>query len=279
MPALFFPHRYPPLLRVAVLVLLSVFVSVLSKKYPNMESVSLTMAYPVQWTSMQEAGFWRQADNYLQSRAALESENIRLHAELIRAQPKLLEADILRNENRQLLALLDSIPQPPGKVTVAQVIAQNFSPGSQLLTVNMGARAGVFVGQPVLAAGGVAGQVIRVSPMSSQVALLSDLDSSIPVQPAGADTPLLVDGRGDIDRLAIPFQPRNTTLKVGDKLVTSGLGGRYPPGLNVGTISAVIHNGDQPFAQIAVQPAVRLGQLNTVLMLWDRPFPRPATTP
>ncbi|MHB1580280.1 MAG: rod shape-determining protein MreC [Acidithiobacillus sp.] len=279
MPALFFPRRYPPLLRVAVLIVLSVFVSVFSEKHPNIESVSLTMAYPVQWISMQEISFWQQANNYLQSRAALASENVRLRAELIRAQPKLLEADILRNENRQLLALLDSIPQPPGKVAVAQVIAQNFSPGSQLLVVNMGARAGIFVGQPVLATGGVAGQVVSVSPMSSEVALLSDLDSSIPVQPADSDTPLLVDGRGDIDSLAVPFQPRNTSLKVGDRLVTSGLGGRYPPGLNVGTISAVIHNGDQPFAQIAVRPAVRLGQLSTVLMLWDRPSPQPVVTP
>ena len=279
MPALFFPRRYPPLLRVAVLVLLTVFVSVFSEKHPNMESVSLTMAYPVQWISMQGTSFWQQADNYLQSRAELESENIRLHAELVDAQPKLLEADILRNENRQLLALLDSIPQPPGKVAVAQVIAQNFSASSQLLIVNMGARAGVFVGQPVLAAGGVAGQVVGVSPMSSQVALLSDLDSSIPVQPADSDTPLLVDGRGDIDSLAVPFQPRNTALKVGDRLVTSGLGGRYPPGLNVGTISAIVRNGDHPFAQIMVRPAVRLGQLSTVLMLWDNLSPRRAATP
>ena len=279
MPALFFPRRYPPLLRVAVLVLLTVFVSLFSEKHPSIDSVSLTIAYPVQWLSMRGTSVWQQADNYLQSRAALESENAQLRAELVRTRPKLLEAEILRNENRQLLALLDSIPHPPGKVAVAQVIAQNFSPGNQLLIVNMGARAGIYVGQPVLATGGVAGQVVSVSPMSSQVALLSDLDSSIPVQPADLDTPLLVDGKGDIDNLTVPFQPRNTSLKVGDRLVTSGLGGRYPPGLNVGTISAIVRNGDHSFAQIVVRPAVRLGQLSTVLMLWDSPSPRPAATP
>ncbi|MCK9189839.1 rod shape-determining protein MreC [Acidithiobacillus sp.] len=279
MPALFFPRRYPPLLRVAVLVLLTVFVSLFSEKHPSIESVSLTIAYPVQWLSMRGTRVWQQADNYLQSRAALESENAQLRAELVRTRPKLLEAEILRNENRQLLALLDSIPHPPGKVAVAQVIAQNFSPGNQLLIVNMGARAGIYVGQPVLATGGVAGQVVSVSPMSSQVALLSDLDSSIPVQPADSDTPLLVDGKGDIDNLTVPFQPRNTSLKVGDRLVTSGLGGRYPPGLNVGTISAIVRNGDHSFAQIVVRPAVRLGQLSTVLMLWDSPSPQPAAIP
>ncbi|MHB1632638.1 MAG: rod shape-determining protein MreC, partial [Acidithiobacillus sp.] len=85
MPALFFPRRYPPLLRVAVLVLLTVFVSVFSEKHPRIKSASLTVAYPVQWISMQGTSFWQQADNYLQSRAALESENARLRAELVRA--------------------------------------------------------------------------------------------------------------------------------------------------------------------------------------------------
>ena len=275
MPALFFPHRYPPLLRVAVLSLLTVFLTVFSERHPGLRNVGLTMAYPVQWANLQGANAWQQAARFLQSRAALASENARLRAELAQAQPDLLQAKILRVENRQLLALLDSIPQPPGKVAVAQVIAQNFSPSNQSITVDMGARNGVFVGQPVLAAGGVAGQVVSVSPMSSQVALLSDLGSSVPVQPVGSDLPLLVDGEGNLHQLIVPFQARDTALKRGDRLVTSGLGGRYPPGLMVGTITAIVRNGDQPFAQIAVQPAVRLGRLSTVLMLWSGPPSRP----
>ena len=277
MPALFFPHRYPPLLRIAVLSLLTVFITVFSERHPGLRNVGLTMAYPVQWVNLQGANAWQQTAHFLQSRAALASENARLRAELAQAQPDLLQAKILRVENRQLLALLDSIPQPPGKVAVAQVIAQNFSPSNQSVTVDMGARNGVFVGQPVLAAGGIAGQVVNVSPMSSQVALLSDLGSSVPVQPAGSDLPLLVDGKGNLHQLVVPFQARDTALKRGDRLVTSGLGGRYPPGLMVGTITAIVRNGDQPFAQIAVQPAVRLGRLSTVLMLWSGPPSRPTT--
>ncbi|MGE4530795.1 MAG: rod shape-determining protein MreC [Acidithiobacillus sp.] len=268
MPTLFFPRRYPPLLRVAVFVVLSVLIAAYSQKNPRLQGWAGTLSYPVLWINTQIVHIWQDTENYLQDRNALLREDEKLHRELQDLQPRLLEGEILRNENRQLLALLDSIPRPPGRVKVAEVISQNLSPGSQLVTVNIGSQAGVFVGQPVLADGGVAGQVISVSAMSSQVALLSDLDSSVPAQIAGTNIPLLVNGKGNIHQLIVPFQARNTALKQGDRLVTSGLGGRYPPGLNIGTISAVIHNGDEPFAQILVRPAVRLGQLNTVLVLW-----------
>ncbi len=273
MSALFFPRRYPPLLRVAVFVLLSIAVAAFSEKHPNLQNWSGILIYPVHWLDMQATNSWRVVDIYLQDRDTLLKDNQQMRRKLQALEPKVLEDEILRNENRQLLALLDSFPKPPGKLAVAQVIAENFSPGSQLITVNMGSRDGVQVGQPVLAAGGVAGQVVNTAPLSCQIALLSDLDSSLPAQLAGTNTPLLVRGKGNIHALSVPFQSRNTALKVGDRLVTSGLGGRFPPGLDIGTISAVIRNGDEPFAQISVQPAVQLGQLTTVLILWKHSTP------
>jgi rod shape-determining protein MreC len=276
MPALFFPRRYPPLLRVAAFVLLSIVIAGLSEKHPNMLNWSGNLTYPIHWLDLQVTENWRTVGQYLQDRRSLLAENAQMREKLKTLEPKLLENEILHNENRQLLALLDSFPQPPGKMAVAQVIAENFSPGSQLITVNLGSRNGVQVGQPVLAAGGVAGQVIHVADLSAQIALISDLDSSIPAQLAGTNLPLLVNGKGNIHWLSVPFQPRNTTLKAGDQLVTSGLGGRFPSGLHIGTISRVIHNGDEPFAQISVRPAVPLDQLTTVLILLkNKPTSRP----
>ncbi|MBE7563423.1 rod shape-determining protein MreC [Acidithiobacillus sp. HP-6] len=276
MPALFFPRRYPPLLRVAAFVLLSIVIAALSEKHPNMLNWSGNLTYPIHWLDLQATKNWRTVGEYLQDRRSLLAENAQLREKLKSLEPKLLENEILHNENRQLLALLDSFPQPPGRMAVAQVIAENFSPGSQLITVNLGSHNGVHVGQPVLAAGGVAGQVIHVADLSAQIALISDLDSSIPAQLAGTNLPLLVNGKGNIHWLSVPFQPRNTTLKAGDQLVTSGLGGRFPSGLHIGTISRVIHNGDEPFAQISVRPAVPLGQLTTVLILLkNKPTSRP----
>ncbi|PKY10623.1 rod shape-determining protein MreC [Acidithiobacillus marinus] len=273
MPALFFPRRYPPLLRVAALILLSLAVAAFSEKHPGLENWSGNLAYPVHWIDMQVADNWRALHQYLQDRNELLLQNKRLREKIKVMQPQLLENEILHNENRQLLALLDSFPRPPGEMATTQVIAENFSPGSQLITVNLGSINGVKVGQPVLAAGGVAGQVIHVAQRSAQIALISDLDSSIPAQLADTNMPLLVNGTGHINILSVPFQSRNTALKVGDHLVTSGLGGRFPPGLQIGTIADVVHNGDEPFAQISVRPSVSLGQLNTVLILLKNPPP------
>ena len=161
----------------------------------------------------------------------------------------------------------------------ARVIAENFTAGNQIITVDHGSNDGVFIGQAVLATGGVAGQVVTVGTMTSQIALLSDLDSSVPAQSAQNDQPLLVNGTGNPQELQIPFQARNTPLRAGEQLVTSGLGGRYPPGLPIGTIQSIRRNGTQAFADIKVRPAVALGRLNTVLLLWPRNQPQATNTP
>ena len=270
MPSLFFPRRIPQTVRLLALALFSVLLSAFTQGQGDLRSMALDAALPVQWFNGRTAALWDEVWRNLHSRAALEAENARLRQALAAAQPLLLDRDILRSENRQLLALLDSFPQAPGRVMAARVIAENFTAGNQIITVDHGQNDGVFIGQAVLAAGGLAGQVVAVGTMTSQIALLSDLDSSVPAQSAENDQPLLVNGTGNPRVLQIPFQARNTPLRAGERLVTSGLGGRYPPGLPIGTIQSIRRNGTQAFADIQVRPAVALGRLNTVLLLWPQ---------
>lgn len=279
MPSLFFPRRLPQSVRLLALGLLSVLLSVLTQGQGELRTLALDAALPVQWFNSRTAALWDEVVGNLQSRAALEAENAQLRRALAAAQPLLLDRDVLRSENRQLLALLDSFPQAPGRVMAARVIAENFTAGNQIITVDHGRNDRVFIGQAVLATGGVAGQVVTVGTMTSQIALLSDLDSSVPAQSAQNDQPLLVNGTGNPQELQIPFQARNTPLRVGEQLVTSGLGGRYPPGLPIGTIQSIRRNGTQAFADIKVRPAVALGRLNTVLLLWPRSQPQATNTP
>ena len=279
MPSLFFPRRLPQSARLLALGLLSVLLSVLTQGQGELRTMALDAALPVQWFNSRTAALWDEVVGNLQSRAALEAENAQLRRALAAAQPLLLDRDVLRSENRQLLALLDSFPQAPGRVMSARVIAENFTAGNQIITVDHGSNDGVFIGQAVLATGGVAGQVVTVGTMTSQIALLSDLDSSVPAQSAQNDQPLLVNGTGNPQELQIPFQARNTPLRAGEQLVTSGLGGRYPPGLPIGTIQSIRRNGTQAFADIKVRPAVALGRLNTVLLLWPRNQPQATNTP
>lgn len=268
MVGLFFRRPLPSLLRVGILAILSLALSFYSTTHPNSRNIGLYLASPVLAMDHAFVRLWREGRDYLRSRDALLRENARLRAALAKAQQELVSLPLVRSENRQLLALLDSFPVPPGRVTVASVVAQDLSPSNQSIVIDLGSRAGIRIGQPVLAPGGVVGQVVAVSTWDARVALLSDLDSSLPVRPEHGNLPLLLDGTGNLQELRVPFQARDTELKPGTLLVTSGLGGRFPAGLPAGRITSVERSTDAAFAVIRVRPLVQLGQLNTVLLLW-----------
>jgi len=268
MVGLFLRRPLPSPLRVGILAAVSLALSFYSIGHPQSRTIGLYLASPVLATDHALVRLWREGRDYLRSRDELLQENARLREELRQAQRELVNLPLLRSENRQLLALLDSFPIPPGRVAVAGVVAQDLSPSNQSIVIDLGRRQGVHVGQPVLAPGGVVGQVIAVSAWNARVALLSDLDSSLPVRPEHGNTPLLLDGSGNLEELRVPFQARDTDLKPGTLLVTSGLGGRFPPGLPAGRITTVERPRDAAFAVIRVRPLAQLGQLHTVLLLW-----------
>ncbi len=275
MAGLFFYRPVPSVLRLAALAVLSATVSFYSLHHSGLRIVGLSIARPVLWVNGEIRSGWAAVERYAQDMADLQRENKKLRKRILSLEKQNLSLPVLRSEDRQLLALLDSFPTPPGKVAVAQVVAQRLAPGSQAITVNLGNLQGVYVGQPVLAAGGVAGQVTETSPANARVALLSDRGSSIPVHPKGSGLPLLVVGTGNPQSLKIPFQPRNTPLRKGVVLVSSGLGGRFPPGLPVGTVTAVRRPVTSSFADIRVKPAASLETLDTVLLLWPPTRTRP----
>ncbi len=270
MSVLFTSRPVPSVLRLLGLLVLSAVLSYYSVGSPQISRLGLEIARPIFWINDQLLGEWSTLTQYLQSRSELEQENVQLRATLQRLQAENLSIPILRTENQQLLALLDSFPTPPGRVAVAQIEAQNVSAGNQRIDINLGSAQGAYVGQPVLASGGIIGQILAVSKDNAQVALLSDLISSIPARPIDGKVDLLVRGTGRSDQLEIPFQPHNTPLTVGTQLISSGLGGRFPPGLPIGVIASVDRSSTGPFARIRVRPSANLAALTTVLLLWPQ---------
>ena len=270
MSGLSLTRAFSSLLRLLFLAALSVGISLYSVGHSSLRQLGLDFAAPILWVNGQVGDAWAAGAQYLQGQATLRQENARLRQQLHSLEIENLSLPILRTENRQLLALLDSFPTAPGRVAVAQIEAQSLSTGNQQITVNLGSAQGVYVGQPALAPGGVIGQVVVVSRDNARISLLSDLSSSIPAQALDGNKPLLVDGHGDLHALSIPFQPRDTKLAPGTELITSGLGGRFPPGLPLGIVEAVRHTSSSPFAHIIVRPNANLAALNTVLLLWPQ---------
>jgi rod shape-determining protein MreC len=148
--------------------------------------------------------------------------------------------------------------------------------------VDKGAQDGVFVGQAVLDAGSVFGQVARVGQLTAEVILISDATHAIPVQINRNGLRTIAAGTGDMGRLKLPYLPTSADVVVGDLLVTSGLGGGFPAGYPVGTVAEVKRDPAQSLADVDVKPAAALDRSRELMFVWLKPqasSPMPAIAP
>ena len=141
------------------------------------------------------------------------------------------------------------------------------------LTLNMGARDGVKPGQPVIDAHGVMGQVKEVLPTTSVVMLITDPAHAIPVVIERTGLRTVAYGSRSGDELALPTVPLAAEVRVGDKLLTSGLGGRFPPGFPVGEVISVAPAPTGMFLVAVAKPAADIDRSEDVLLLHDQAEP------
>ena len=226
--------------------------------------------YPVQLVASfpSDIGHW--TSDYFRSRAKLKEQNESLRVTQLLTSVRLQKLQALERENSRLHELLGSSFRLPERVLAAELLTIDPDPFSQQVVINRGERYDVFEGQPVLDANGVMGQVMSVSRFSSRVILLTDPSHAVPVQVNRNGLRSVVIGRGLGKYLQLEHLPHNADVRVGDLLVTSGLGGCFPVGYPVGTISAVSRQAGQPFASIQVQPAADLATSREVLLVLPR---------
>lgn len=169
------------------------------------------------------------------------------------------------SENARLRAMLGVAEQGGLEVQLAPILDIDLDPTRQRLVLDAGSRQGVRLGQVVLDAGGLLGQVIAVQPGTSTVLLLTDPDHAVPVEVARSGVRLVAYGRGD--GIALGNVARTADIRVGDVVQTSGLGGRFPPGFKVGTVEALRPDDSRAFLTGALLPAAGLDRGREVLLL------------
>ncbi|NBU24780.1 MAG: rod shape-determining protein MreC, partial [Gammaproteobacteria bacterium] len=207
-------------------------------------------AYPLRIALQSPAAAWRWTHDIFESRAALQDENRRLR-EALRAQQLLsMRRESLEHENAELRGLRIKLPAVAERWLPAQVIGQDMDGPRQRIVVDRGARNGVSKNQAVVAGDGVIGQSLRVGPWSTEIILLSDPEHGVPVQVARTGLRTLAIGAGAPGALELPYLPLQTDIKVGDQLVTSGLGGVFPAGYPVADVVEVRRDGGSPLAQV-----------------------------
>jgi rod shape-determining protein MreC len=143
-----------------------------------------------------------------------------------------------------------------------------MDPYRHQIQINKGSLDRLYEGQPLLDSQGVMGQLIDVGPFTARAMLITDPSHAIPVQVNRNGLRTIALGTGSIDRLDLPHIPNNADIRVGDLLVTSGLGGRFPPGYPVADVTAVEQDPGDTFSHISARPRAALDSSREVLLVW-----------
>lgn len=203
----------------------------------------------------------------------LQKENRRLKETQLINDGKLLKLAALEKENIRLRLLLENSFQLGEQVLVAELLSVKLEPYEHTVLVNKGSRFGVHPKQPVLDASGIVGQVIRVTTNTAEVMLITDPDHAIPVEVNRNGLRTIAFGTGQANRLNLPFLANNADVVPGDLLVTSGLGGGFPPGYPVAVVDKFEARPDKSFANIYATPKAQLDKSREFLIVWSESTP------
>ncbi|WP_317627716.1 rod shape-determining protein MreC [Halotalea alkalilenta] len=245
----------------------------LDHRYTWMDQVraeASTLVAPIQWlVSLPAEGFsW--ASMTFSTQRSLVEENRSLREQLVLLSQRAQRMESVSAENARLRALLKATPRDEIPYLTAELMMLDNDPFIQQMIVNRGAREGVYVGQPVIDASGVVGQVISVSRYTSRVLMISDPSHGVPVQIVRNGLRFIVQGGGGPEGLVVQNVPNNADIREGDLLVTSGLGGGFPQGYPVATVVSVQQNPNGPFARVEAQSSAQLDRSRQYLLLFAR---------
>ena len=213
----------------------------------------------------------RKAGLALTDREELTQRNEQLSEQLLLAQARLNRLGVLRDENQRLQELLDVQRSLGLGVQLAKIIDVDTDPARHRILINAGARQNVQLGQAVLDAHGVMGQIVEVLPNTSTVLLITDATHALPVTIERTGMRVIAHGSGALDKLELPNVPISADVKVGDRLITSGLGGHFPAGFPVGEIRSISNDASGMFAAADAKPTAALDRSGEVLILQPLP--------
>ena len=259
-----------PVVRLVFFALLAVLLMVLDVRYRYVEAVrqgALWVLYPIQRAATAPISVAERVGDFFVTQATLQRENANLRAERLNAAPELLRLKSLQAENEQLRMLLEARERVGGRGIFAEIIYNGRDPFTRKVIIDKGSTQGIEIGQPVIDAGGVIGQVTRIHPLVAEVTLIIDKDQAIPVQVVRSGLRGVAFGSGDGTTLELRYIAANAAIETGDLLVTSGIDGIYPSGLPVARVAQIDKDAAFSFARITCTPAGSPGQHKEVLVL------------
>lgn len=269
-PPPFFKTGPTPLARLLFFALLSLTLLFADARFRYLETlrqIAAVVIYPLQRIAGAPASIARRAGEFFVTHSALRADNARLALQNIENSAQLQQLKSLQAENAHLRALLDARKRIEAKSTLAEVLYAARDPFTRRIIIDKGFRHEVLSGQPVIDHLGVIGQVTRVYPWLSEVTLITDKGQIVPVQNLRNGLRSVLAGTGNDGVLELKFIPLNADFQNGDRLVTSGIDGVYPPGLPVAEVTNVERNAAYLFAHITCKPLASVNNYAQVLIV------------
>lgn len=223
--------------------------------------------YPLQSLVAMPSNLFVWINKNFSSREALTLENkILLNTQNIN-NTTLQRYQSLEQENSRLREILNAATRLEHKVEIARIISANINPYRHTIVINKGDKDGIHAGQVIVDADGVMGQILDTNFLTSEAILISDADHALPVQINRNGLRTILLGSGSYTNLNAPYIPNNADIKIGDLLVTSGLGGKFPAGYPVGTINSIVRNPSEQFSNVTAKPIALLNQAREVMLI------------
>jgi len=224
---------------------------------------------PVHWLGNAPGRLSDWVSSLFTTRDDLLEQNEALNARLLILERRALKYAALASENNELRRLMNSSEVLDDRVIVGEVVAVSPDPFTHEVVINKGGRDGVKVGQAILDANGLMGQVQQTSSFTSRVLLVSDSSHAVPVEVVRNGLRAVLLGNGDPDALELVHVPDTADIREGDLLVSSGLGGRFPKGYPVAEVELITKEPGEPFVQITASPRADLNRSRLVLVVFS----------
>lgn len=254
---------------IGVLVMLVLLTNVDIKHVSYFQSISTVIIKPVQNGFTYVKNKITGNDAFFTDLETLRKENKELKEQNGKLEEQLRELEIIKAQNASLqeyavlkekYSAYDSIP--------AEIIDRDVSNYSSQLVLNIGKKQGVDVGMTVIAEEGLVGHVVSATNSSSTVQVIIDASSSVSAMITTSSESIIC--KGSIEnksKLRATYIDTSSEILVGDTVVTSGIGGIYPKGITIGTISSVVNTNNLTDRYAVIDTAVDFSKLYTVLVI------------
>lgn len=259
------------LTRLVLFVTLSLLLMVLDRQGQHLEKIRAglaILAYPIQAVAALPAHIGTSVSGLFTDEQTLKKNNKALRNERMMLLAKLQQFEALKEENNRLRRMLGSAVRVADRALAADLLEVSLEPFTRRIVIARGAKDGVKIGQPIIDSHGIMGQVTQVTATNSRATLITDPGHAIPVLVNRSGLRAIVFGTGGQDSLKVPYLTASADIREGDLLVSSGMGGTFPPGYPVARVTKIVNDPNEAFLTITAKPSARLNHSKQVLLIW-----------